>query len=213
MRWDLPVTTWVVFAALAGLSVLTLTVVIFKLMQFRRLGVGHHKLGEVILDDWLNGRPDEAQRKAGEGKTVLSRVLGAVMSGLRARPNEPAYGEELGRQVALAELVQMGSRMRLLEAVVQMAPMLGLLGTVIGMIDAFGNLALSQQSSDPRLLAGGIWTALTTTAAGLSIALVAYFVSAWLDGRIEEERQSIELAVSAAIHGRIARAANRLLRG
>ena len=213
MRWDLPVTTWVVFAALAGLSVLTLTVVIFKLMQFRRLGVGHHKLGEVILDDWLNGRPDEAQRKAGEGKTVLSRVLGAVMSGLRARPNEPAYGEELGRQVALAELVQMGSRMRLLEAVVQMAPMLGLLGTVIGMIDAFGNLALSQQSSDPRLLAGGIWTALTTTAAGLSIALVAYFVSAWLDGRIEEERQSIELAVSAAIHGRIARAANRLQRG
>lgn len=209
MSWDLPVTTWVVFTALAGLSVLTLTVVIFKLMQFRRLGVGHHKLGEIILDDWLNGRPDEAQRKAGDGRTVLSRVLGAVMSGLRARPNEPAYGEELGRQVALSELVQMGARMRLLEAVVQMAPMLGLLGTVIGMIDAFGNLALSQQASDPRLLAGGIWTALTTTAAGLSIALVAYFVSAWLDGRIEEERQSIELAVSAAIHGRIARAANR----
>jgi biopolymer transport protein ExbB len=205
MRWDLPLTTWAVFAALAALSVLTLTVVIFKLMQFRRMGVGHHALGETILDDWLNGRPDEAQRKAQPGKTVLSRVLGAVMSGLRARPGDPAYGEELGRQVALAELVQMGARMRLLEAVVQMAPMLGLLGTVIGMIDAFGNLALSQQSSDPRLLAGGIWTALTTTAAGLAISLVAYFVSSWLDGRIDDERQSIELAVSAAIHGRIAR--------
>ena len=205
MFWNLPLTTQAVFAALAGLSVLTLTIVIFKIMQFRRMGVGHHKLGETILDDWLNGRPDEAQRKAQAGRTVLARVLGAVMSGLRARPNEPAYGEELGRQVALAELVQMGSRMRLLEAVVQMAPMLGLLGTVIGMIDAFGNLALSQQGSDPRLLAGGIWTALTTTAAGLAIALVAYFISAWLDGRIEDERQSIELAVSAAIHGRIAR--------
>ena len=92
MRWDLPVTTWVVFAALAGLSVLTLTVVIFKLMQFRRMGVGHHKLGETILDDWLNGRPDEAQRKAQAGKTVLARVLGAVMSGLRARPGDPANG-------------------------------------------------------------------------------------------------------------------------
>ena len=205
MRWDFPLTTMVVFAALAALSVLTLTVVIFKLMQFRRMGVGHHKLGETILDDWLNGRPDEAQRKAQAGKTVLARVLGAVMSGLRARPGDPAYGEELGRQVALAELVQMGQRMRLLEAVVQMAPMLGLLGTVIGMIDAFGSLALSQQSSDPRLLAGGIWTALTTTATGLAIALIAYFVSSWLDGRIDDERQSIELAVSAAIHGRIAR--------
>ena len=205
MRWDFPLTTMVVFAALAALSVLTLTVVIFKLMQFRRMGVGHHKLGETILDDWLNGRPDEAQRKAQAGKTVLARVLGAVLSGLRARPGDPAYGEELGRQVALAELVQMGQRMRLLEAVVQMAPMLGLLGTVIGMIDAFGNLALSQQSTDPRLLAGGIWTALTTTATGLAIALIAYFVSSWLDGRIDDERQSIELAVSAAIHGRIAR--------
>ena len=205
MFWNLPLTTQAVFAALAGLSVLTLTIVIFKIMQFRRMGVGHHKLGETILDDWLNGRPDEAQRKAQAGRTVLARVLGAVMSGLRARPGDPAYGEELARQVALAELVQMGARMRLLEAVVQMAPMLGLLGTVIGMIDGFGNLALSQQGSDPRLLAGGIWTALTTTAAGLAIALVAYFISAWLDGRIEDERQSIELAVSAAIHGRIAR--------
>ncbi|KGJ04228.1 biopolymer transport protein ExbB [Paracoccus halophilus] len=205
MRWDLPLTTWAVFAALAALSVLTLTVVIFKVAQFRRMGVGGHGLGETILNDWLNGRPDEAQRKAQEGHTVLSRVLGAVMSGLRARPGDPAYGEELARQVALSELVRMGSRMRLLEAVVQMAPMLGLLGTVIGMIDAFGNLALSQQASDPRLLAAGIWTALTTTAAGLSIALIAYFVLAWLDGRIEDERQSIELAVSAAIHGRIAK--------
>lgn len=205
MNWDLPATTWVVFTALGALSVLTLTIVIFKVMQFRRMGVGHHKLGETILDDWLNGRPDEAQRKAQGGKTVLARVLAAVMSGLRARPGDPGYGEELGRQVALSELVQMGSRMRLLEAVVQMAPMLGLLGTVIGMIDAFGNLALSQQSSDPRLLAGGIWTALTTTAAGLAIALIAYFISAWLDGRIDDERQTIELAVSSAIHGRIAR--------
>ncbi|RNF34544.1 MotA/TolQ/ExbB proton channel family protein [Paracoccus methylarcula] len=200
-------TTITVFAALAALSVLTLTVTIFKTIQFRRLGVGGHKRGEEILDDWLNGRPDEAQRKATAGKTVLARVLGAVMSGLRARPSEPGYGEELARQVALAELARMGARMRLLEAVVQMAPMLGLLGTVIGMIDAFGNLALSQEAADPRLLASGIWTALTTTAAGLAIALVAYFIASWLEGRIEDERQTIELVISSAIHGRIAQPA------
>ncbi|MBC9246817.1 MotA/TolQ/ExbB proton channel family protein [Paracoccus sp. 11-3] len=202
---DLPAVSILVFIALAALSVLTLTVAIFKITQFSRLGVGKHKAAETMLDDWLNGRPDEAQRKASVGNSVQARVLSAVMSGLRARPSEPAYGEELARQVALSELVQMGSRMRLLEAVVQMAPMLGLLGTVIGMIDAFGNLALSQEIGDPRILAGGIWTALTTTAAGLAIALVAYFVAAWLEGRIEEERQTIELVVSSAIHGRIAK--------
>lgn len=206
---DMPAVSFAVFAALAALSVLTLTVAIFKIVQFARLGVGRHRPAQAMLDDWLNGRPDEAQRKATAGGSVLARVLAAVMSGLRARPQDPAYGEELARQVALAELIQMGARMRLLEAVVQMAPMLGLLGTVIGMIDAFGSLADIQGAADPRLLATGIWTALTTTAAGLAIALVAYFVSAWLEGRIEEERQSIELAVSSAIHGRIAKPAPR----
>ena len=200
---DLPLVTILVFAALALLSVLTLTVVIFKVMQFRRMGVGRHAQADTILDDWLNGRPDEAQRKAAGTRSVLARVMVAVMSGLRARPGDPAYGEELARQVALTELVQMGARMRLLEAVVQMAPMLGLLGTVIGMIDAFGNLAQQGQTTDPALLASGIWTALTTTAAGLAIALVAYFVAAWLEGRIEDERQTIEIVISAAIHGRL----------
>lgn len=191
-----------VFIALAAMSVLMVTVVIFKILQFSRMGIGRHRETELILDDWLNGRPDEAQRKVVATKSSQARVLAAVMAGLRARPADPAYGEELARQAALVELAQMGSRMRLLEAVVQMAPMLGLLGTVIGMIDAFSNLALDQQMSDPRILAGGIWTALTTTAAGLAIALVAYFIGTWLEGRIEDERLSMEMLISAAIHGR-----------
>ena len=201
---DLPAVSLAVFIALAVLSLLTLTIAIFKIMQFSRMGVGRHKLAQEILDDWLNGRPNEAQRKAATGQSVLSRVLAATMSGLRARPSEPTYCEDLARQVALTELMQMGARMRLLDAVVQMAPMLGLLGTVIGMIDAFGNLALSQDMADPRLLASGIWTALATTAAGLAIALVAYFIAAWLEGRIELERQAMELVVSTAIHGQVA---------
>jgi len=93
--------------------------------------------------------------------------------------------------------------MRLLEAVVQGAPMLGLLGTVIGMIDAFSTLAAADGAVDPGLLAGGIWTALTTTAAGLAIALVTYFIAAWLEARIAQERQTMETLISAAIHGRV----------
>lgn len=198
----LPQITVAVFAALALLSVVTLAVAIFKITQFARLGVGRHKLAEAILDDWLGGRPDEAQRRARAERSVLARVLGAVMSGLRARPTDPSYGEELARQTAIVQLSQMNSRMRILDAVVQAAPMLGLLGTVIGMIDAFGNLALTQQVADAQLLASGIWTALTTTAIGLIIALVAFSLAAWLEGRIDDERDTIEMVVSAAIHGR-----------
>lgn len=196
--------TLVVFTALIALSVLAATVFFFKIIQFARMGVGRHRVADAVLDDWLGGRADKAQASASERKTVLTRVLQAVIICLRARPNEPAYAEELGRQVALTEMTALTGRMRVLETVVQAAPMLGLLGTVIGMIDAFGTLSTSAGGvADPAQLAGGIWTALTTTAAGLAIALATYFAAIWLEGRIENERQTIEPLISAAIHGRV----------
>lgn len=195
--------TIVVFAALAVMSLLAITVTFYKTFQFGRMGVGKTNAAENILQDWLGGRADDAVRVAGERKFVLARVLQSVFSGLRARPNAPDFAEELGRQAALVELAAMTRRMRILETVVQAAPMLGLLGTVIGMIDAFSTLAATDGTVDPTLLASGIWTALTTTAAGLAIALITYFIATWLEGRIEGERQTIETVISAAIHGRV----------
>jgi biopolymer transport protein ExbB len=195
--------TTIVFAALAILSLATVAVAFFKTVQFLRLGVGRTRMADGILDNWFGGRADAAMSGAAERRSVLSRVLEAVFTGLRARPGDHAYAEELGRQTAMVELAAMTRWMRLLETVVQAAPLLGLLGTVIGMIDAFGALAEAEGSIDPALLANGIWTSLTTTAAGLAVALVAYFIAAWLESRIEAERQSIETAISVAIHGRL----------
>ncbi|MFG5384669.1 MULTISPECIES: MotA/TolQ/ExbB proton channel family protein [unclassified Yoonia] len=195
--------TIAVFAALAIMSVMAVTVGFFKTFQFARLGVGQNSSAEAILNDWLGGRSDKAMQLASGRKSVLARVLQAVFTGLRARPDDQSFAEELGRQTAIVELSAMTSRMRLLETVVQAAPMLGLLGTVIGMIDAFSTLSTAEGAVDPALLAGGIWTALTTTAAGLAIALVTFFVATWLEGRIETERQSIEALISAAINGRV----------
>ena len=195
--------TIAVFAALAILSVMALTVIIFKIIQLSRLGVGRYQIAETIADHWLNGRPEEAMRLAGKRQTVLARVFEAVFSALQARPNDNEYAEELGRQTALVELALISRWMRLLEAVVQAAPMLGLLGTVIGMIDAFGVLSVSQGAPDPALLAGGIWTALTTTAIGLAIALITFFAANWLESRIEGERNAIVTLVSVIIYGRL----------
>ncbi len=195
--------TLIVFTALGLLSLVALTVAIFKIRQFSRLGVGRGPAAESIVGDWLNGRADQALGKAAKRDTVLARILQAVFTALQARPDDTSYAEELGRQAALVELATMTHRMRVLETVVQSAPMLGLLGTVIGMIDAFGALSIAEGAVNPSVLAGGIFTALTTTALGLAIALVTYFLANWLEGRIEGERQSIETLISAAIHGRV----------
>lgn len=204
--------TLAVFAALGVLSVLAITVALFKWIQFARMGVGRRKRAEEILDNWLSGRAEEAVRMATQRKSVLARILQAVFSGVQAKPGDTTYAEELGRQTAIIELAQMTDRLRTLEMVVQAAPMLGLLGTVIGMIDAFSALAASEGAVDPTLLAGGIWTALTTTALGLAIALVTFFIANWFESRIDRERNLIETVISAAIHGRLDPSATARLR-
>ncbi|WP_425073522.1 MotA/TolQ/ExbB proton channel family protein [Sagittula sp. S175] len=193
----------VVFGALGLLSLLAITVAVYKWVQFMTLGVGRRKQAEEILDNWLSGKADLAFQQAQQRKSVLARILQAVFSGVQAKPGDATYAEELGRQTAIIELATMTDRMRTLEMVVQAAPMLGLLGTVIGMIDAFSALALSEGAVDPTVLAAGIYTALTTTAAGLAIALIAYFVANYFESRIERERNMIETVISAAIHGRL----------
>lgn len=199
----LQLASYLVYGTLAILSLFALSIGLFKMIQFARLGVGRRKEAEKILDDWLNGRVDDAIRSAGRRKSVLSRVLQAVFSGIQARPNDVSYAEELSRQTALIELASLSERMRSLDMVVQAAPMLGLLGTVVGMIDAFSVLAVTDGAVDPTLLASGIYVALTTTAAGLAIALVAFFIATWLEGRIDRERNLMEALMSAAIYGRV----------
>ena len=195
--------SFVVYGLLGILSLYALSVGLFKLGQFARLGVGRRKEAEKILDDWLNGRVEDAIRSAGRRRSVLRRVLQAVFSGIQARPGDTSYAEELSRQTALVELATLSERMRSLDMVVQAAPMLGLLGTVIGMIDAFSVLAVTDGAVDPTALASGIYTAPITTAAGLGIALIAFFIATWLEGRIDRERNMMEAVMSAAIHGRV----------
>jgi len=174
----------------------------YKMIQFLRLGLGRRTRLSDVLDACDRGQTAQALHGLAGTSGVLPRVLHATLTGVEANPSDLTFGEEAGRQVALAELRQLTGSMRILESVVQAAPMLGLLGTVVGMIQAFSRLAEATGAVDPAILAGGIYTALTTTAVGLTIAIVFYFITTWLEGRIERERLDMEMAISVVIHGR-----------
>ena len=194
---------WAVFAVLALVSVMAATATIYKFVHFARLGVGRRALPNQVLDRWLSGASDAALELAERRSSATTRVLFAALSALKAQPGDRAYAEALATQVALDELTDMERGLRPIEAAVQAAPMLGLLGTVVGMIEAFGRLAASSGAADPAVLAGGIWTALMTTAVGLTIAVAFYFVTVWLEGRIARERAAMERVISAALNGRV----------
>jgi hypothetical protein len=86
---------------------------------------------------------------------------------------------------------------RLLDSIAQIAPLLGLFGTVLGMIAAFQALQASGQSVDPAALAGGIWVALLTTAGGLAIAMPTSLALTWLESRTEADRLMASVALEA----------------
>ena len=124
------------------------------------------------------------------------------MRGVTAGAEERIVREDVER-IALAELGKLRSYMRVIEATVQIAPLLGLFGTVIGMISAFQALQTAGSETDPAVLAGGIWVALLTTAVGLAIAIPAAFVNYWLDGRIEREKEHIETTLDTVIEATV----------
>lgn len=194
---------WAVLFVLALVSVVALTATFFKLFHFVRLGVGRRALPNQIVDRWLSGASDSALELAERRSSSAVRVLFAALSGIKARPQDKSYARDLATQTALDELADMERGMRAIDSTVQAAPMLGLLGTVIGMIQAFGRLSAASGAADPAVLAGGIWTALLTTAVGLTIAILFYFVSMWLESRIARERAAMERLISAVLNGRV----------
>jgi biopolymer transport protein ExbB len=88
------------------------------------------------------------------------------------------------------------SGLRLIELIVSIAPLVGLLGTVLGMIDAFQALQDSGNQADPSALAGGIWQALLTTAAGMGVAIPASILLSWFDSIVETLQADIEDAAT-----------------
>ncbi len=190
-----------VFVALLVISVAATAVAIFKIVQFQRMGVGRLQGAQRAVSLWLAGNRIDAVEEAGREASPVSVTVLAAMKSLTRHPADPRRAQEIAAQTAVDQLATMSRHLRFLEAVVQAAPMLGLLGTVMGMISAFGELSKGGGAIDPSALATGIWTALLTTAAGLAIAIPLYFVWMWLDGRVDEERTVLDGAIGAVLLG------------
>jgi biopolymer transport protein ExbB len=94
------------------------------------------------------------------------------------------------------------SGFRFLDSVAQLAPLLGLFGTVLGMIEAFQSLQDAGAQVDPSLLAGGIWVALLTTAVGLVVAMPTALLLSWFEGRMDAERVTAECALATILYPR-----------
>ena len=158
---------WVI----AALSMLMVTVAIERFHRFRMRAIVPQGLVDEVVPLWQAGRFDELAQALARHDSVLAKAI-RFLAANRARWPADALGERAG-ELASRELRRQQQRAYPLAVVATVAPIVGLLGTVVGMIEAFHVIAFAGGMGDASLLAGGISKALVNTAAGLSVALPA----------------------------------------
>lgn len=191
--WEMLGTGGPIIAVLALMSLLSLTVIAVKLIQLwpARSGAG---LRARAFELWAEGDRTGAQAAIAAGKSPADRVAAYAMAALAGGLKGPLLNGELERR-GNEEVARMNALIRLLELIAMVSPLLGLLGTVLGMIQSFQELELAQGAANASVLAGGIWQALLTTAAGLLVAIPAAIAAGLFAARIDSAAQAIESAV------------------
>ena len=152
---------------------------------------------QIRSTEFLNGIKNLLQKdRLMEALTLSEETPGPVAklvkAGLRlAGDDEPAMRFAV-QEAALAELPVLERRISALAAIAQIAPLFGLLGTILGMIGTFQLWSQGGNYATPAVLAGGIWQALLTAAAGLVVAIPAHLGRHFLSGRVRALVQDME---------------------
>lgn len=182
-----------VVVILMAVAVLTLAVALYKVWQFWMAGVGRHNALSEAVEAWDKGDRTGARAALDRSTSYLAPVVDMAFGSGEAR-NDRLQAE------AETRFARLERGFRLLDSVAQLAPLLGLFGTVLGMIEAFQSLQGAGAQVDPSILAGGIWVALLTTAVGLVVAMPTALVLSWLEGRMEAERVIADKAILTVLH-------------
>lgn len=172
-------------------SIFTLTVIILKAWQFRTARVNKGAQIRQAIASWDRGEHDQAISEIDASRHFLAPV---VALGMQQRA-----GDGLTKRLeseAEQKLQPLEAGFRILDMVAQLAPLLGLLGTVIGMIEAFQALQDAGPQVDPSALAGGIWVALLTTAAGLTVAMPTSVALSWFEAQMDDARSLADYSFS-----------------
>lgn len=191
-------TLWII----AALSVLTLALIMWKLWRLTVAGVWSGAATEAALAAWEKNDPANARATLVGRRSLRARLAAHAMQARQDAALTEAEAREETSRFAKADLNDARTGLRALELIATIAPLLGLLGTVLGMIAAFQALQDAGSRADPSILAGGIWEALLTTAAGMAVAIPAGVALVWFESLCDRLQADLEdIATRVFIRG------------
>lgn len=163
-------------------SVLVLAYFVERLVGLRRRRVVPPKLVRALHEAAAAGNVAEVRRLCEQSKSALAHV---ALAGVEIKDHATRSEIEKAMEDAgLREVTRLKRNVRPLATIAGIAPLLGLLGTVLGMIEAF-NVVAGGGIGQQELLASGIAKALVTTGAGLAVAIPALFLYHYFSGRVQ----------------------------
>lgn len=171
-----------VVSFLLAISVIALTLVIVKLVQFTQISTAKAQQPNSKAYQRVNSKITDLQADLQAGKITHDDAI------------------ELAEVIALGEINKQRSGLRALDLIVQLAPLIGLFGTVLGMIDAFQALQAAGSNVDPTVLAGGIWVALLTTAVGLGVAMPTNVALTYLESRLDRYQSALHANIYLSLN-------------
>jgi len=179
-------------------SVVALAFAAERWIALRASRLGGERFASDLVAGVREGGPERGLTLCAAQRTPLARIMDAALRRARATPAER---EKHVEDVAALEVRSLSANLKPLLYVYVVAPLLGLLGTVWGLILCFASIATAGAMGKPELLATGVYQALVTTAAGLAVAIptvVAYYA---LKGRVERFARRTEALYGAVEEG------------
>ncbi len=181
--WDLAMKGGWILAILALFSVIAIYIFIERFLAINRGSKEEKNFMNNIRDFIHNGRIDSAMTLCRNDETPIARMIEKGLSRI---------GKPLGdintaiENVGKLEVSKLEKNIAGLATISGAAPMLGFLGTVIGMVRAFYDMSMAGNNIDIQLLSTGIYQAMVTTVAGLIVGIIAYICYNILVARIEK---------------------------
>ncbi len=183
--WDFIVKGGPMMIPIGLCSLLALAVIVERLLTLRR--------SKVIPSDFLSGLQPVMENNGDRYQGALeycersgSPIANVFAAGIRSLGASVELVEKHIEQAGEREVFKLRKYLRMLAVIASIAPLLGLLGTIFGMIDAFQTVATSGEAlGRTELLAKGIYQAMITTAAGLMVAIPVLIGYHWLSGKID----------------------------
>ena len=174
-----------IFSILLVMSAIGLTIIIYKFFELYLFKKNDFKKINYLINDSSSITQFEKNLEHLKDNNFLKEILNIIKKKTDNQHDQILILIE-------KETEKLNRFMPTLEIIGQVSPLIGLLGTVIGMIDSFNELELGGSLVDPSILAGGIWTALLTTAMGLIVAIPALISHYFFDRNILIKHKSTE---------------------